>query len=99
MRPVAALCIPVHLFAPPLQVRGVGGAPFGTRPEQRTSYQTASQAAWSCDAVGMEGPPPTSMAGRIAQRRLQSPRGQSRPSSSSSSAHGGSAIMPVGQRR
>jgi len=48
-------CIPLHPLAPPrvpLQVRGIGGAPFGTRPEQRTSYQTASQAAWSCDAVG-----------------------------------------------
>ena len=40
---------------------------------------------------------PTSMAGRIAQRRLQSPRGQPRPSSAA--AHGGSAIVPVGPRR
>ena len=41
--------------------------------------------------------PTTSMAGRIAQRRLQSPRGQPRPSSAA--AHGGSAIVPVGPRR
>ena len=34
-------------------VRGIGGAPFGTRPDQPTSYQTASRAAWTRDAVGL----------------------------------------------
>ena len=71
-----------------------GRAPFGVTAAG-TAYTTSSQQAWSAENVGLVSPSSQdSMAGRIAQRRLQkggSPR--------SAGGAGGGAMVPVGGRR
>lgn len=75
-------------------IPGRGRAPFGVAAAG-TAYTTSSQQAWSAESVSYASlDSPNSMAGRIAQRRLQkggSPR--------SAGGAGGGAMVPMGGRR
>ncbi len=76
----------------------LGRSPFGVDADRPTQYTTAAKEAWSPAAAGLNSP--TSMAGRIAQRRLQradSPR--SSPGGAGGRGGGGGALVAVGQRR